>query len=183
MLLPPSRTTSLLSDTPLFTSTENFDLMARSEKVGSPLSTITRSLSGLSAYRPVPFNRRLLRCSWCISHLRTHAVVLANIYRPPRCPVPEFLEELAVIVTSIYTASNDRLVLCGGCCSTVRVLSGCPGAQLSGCWWNMSGIVAWLTRTRPVRHFTNSWRQSSDILATDTAESLSDVEIDDAGCI
>ena len=45
----------------------------------------------------------------CITSLNLCSVVLANIYRPPRCPIPD----LADVVTSIYTASNDRLVLCG----------------------------------------------------------------------
>ena len=46
-----------------------------------------------------------------------------------------------------------------------RPISALRRRQLSGCWWHMcwlqSGIVAWLIRTRPAHHITNSWRQSS----------------------
>ena len=58
--------------------------------------------------QPKAFVMQLVRIT--SSNLRS--VVLANIYEPPRCPVPEFLDELADVVISIYTASNDRLVLC-----------------------------------------------------------------------
>ena len=41
------------------------------------------------------------------------SIILMNIYLPPRCPISEFYDELADVITSICTASNDRLVLCG----------------------------------------------------------------------
>ena len=59
-----------------------------------------------------------------ITSLNSRSVVLTNIYRPSRCSVPEFLDELADIVTSIFTASNDRLVLCGDV--------NCPGVDGRG---------------------------------------------------
>ena len=122
MLLPPSRTTSRLSDTPLFMSTENFDLMARSKKsrrlVSSKSGLVVVHRNSLAIrdislptgfIQPQAFEMQLVRITSSISR----SVVLANIYRPPRCSVPELLDELADVVTSIYTASNDRLVLCG----------------------------------------------------------------------
>ena len=104
----------------------------------------------------------------------SRSVILANIYRPPRCPVPEFLDERADVVTSIYTASNDRLVLCGDV--------NCPGVD--GTCVDDS-LVSLLDSLGPDQLVASPTRDDNrlDILATDAVESLSDVEIDDSGCI
>ena len=110
----------------------------------------------------------------CITFSNSCSVVQANnIYRPPRYPVPEFLDELADVVTSIYTASNDWLVLC----SDVN----CPGVDGTRVDNSLASLLDSLGLDQL---FTSPTRVDNllDILATDTAESLSDVEIDDAGC-
>ena len=106
------------------------------------------------------------------SNLRS--VVLAHIYRQPRCPVPEFLDELADVVTSIYTASNDRLVLCGGV-----NFPGVDGTCVD------DSLASFLDSLGLDKLVTSPTRDNNllDILAIDTAESLSDVEIYDAGSI
>ena len=106
-----------------------------------------------------------------ITSLNSCSVVLANIYRPPRCPVPEFLDELADVVRSIYTASNDRLILCGDV--------NCP--SVDGTCTDDSLVDS----SELDKFITSPTRDDNllDILATDTAESLSNVEIGDAGGI
>ena len=56
-----------------------------------------------------------------ITSSNSRSVFLSNIYRLPSCHVPQCLDALALVVTFIYTASNDRLVLC--------VVVNCPGVD------------------------------------------------------
>ena len=100
-----------------------------------------------------------------ITSSNSRSVVLANIYRLPRCPGPEFLDELTDVVTSIYTASNDQLVLCGDV--------NCPGVDGTCVDDSLASLLDSLGLDQLV---TSPTRDDSllDILATDTAESLSD---------
>ena len=109
-----------------------------------------------------------------IISLNSRSVVLAYIYRPPRGQVPEFLGELADVDTSIYTACNDRLVLCGDV--------NCSGVDDTCVDDSLSSLLDSLGLDQLV---TSPTRDDNllDILANDTAESLSDVEIDNAGGI
>ena len=120
--------------------------------------------------QPKAFEMQLVR----VTSSNSRSVVLANIYRSPRCPVPEFLGELADVVTYIYTASNDRLVLCGHL--------NCPGVNGTCVDDSLASLLDSLGLDQLV---TSPTRDDNllDILATDTVESLSDVEVDDAGCI
>ena len=97
------------------------------------------------------------------------SVFLANIYRPPRCPVPEFLDELDDVVTYIYTASNDQWMLCGD--------DNCPGLDVDGTCVDDS-LVSLLDSLRLDQLVTSPTCDDNllNILATDTVESLSDIE-------
>ena len=109
-----------------------------------------------------------------ITSSNSRPVVLANINRPPKCPVLEFLDELLDVVTSFYTASNDQFVLCGDV--------NCPGVDGTCVDNSLASMLDSLGLDQLVTSPTCD-DNLMDILATDTSESLSDVEIDDAGCI
>ena len=100
--------------------------------------------------------------------------MLANIYRQLRYPVSEFSDELADFVTFIYTASNDGLVLCGDI--------SCPGVDRSCVDDSLALLLASLGLDQLVTSPTRD-ENLLDILATDTTELLSEVEINDACCI
>ena len=108
-----------------------------------------------------------------ITSSNSRSVVVTDIFRPPKCSLPEILDEIAD-VTSIYTASNDRLVLCDD-----DNYPGVDGTSID------DSLASLLDSLRLDQLVTSPTRDDNllDILATDTAESLSDVEIDDAGYI
>ena len=156
------KTTSLLWDTTLFTFTENFGPKLAVRDFSRPTCSI----------QPKAFEMQLVR----ITSSNSRSVVLSNIYRPPRCPVSQFLDELSDVVKYIYTASNDRLVLCGDV--------DCPGVDGTCVDDSLASLLDSLGLDLD-QLVTSPTRDDNllDILATLTAESLSDVEIDDAGCI
>ena len=93
---------------------------------------------------------------------------MVNINCPSRCPISKVYDALVDGVTSICTAAIDRLVLC----DDINCL-GVDGIYLS------DGLVSLLDSIRLDQLIKSSTRNENillDILATDTAESVSDME-------
>ena len=100
--------------------------------------------------------------------------VVLNIYRPPSCSIPLFLEELADIISTICAFSNDSLILCGDL--------NCPGVDSSSADDGLAAVLDSLGIELLVDKPTLE-NNLIDIVAINAPGAFSAIHVDDAGCL
>jgi hypothetical protein len=101
-------------------------------------------------------------------------IMIVNVYRPPSTSVADFLTELHDFLASLISSVTDRLLLCGDL--------NCPGVDDSTV---NSDLAVALQELGWTQHVCRPTRKNHllDIIATDDALSVSEKDVDDAGCI
>jgi hypothetical protein len=100
--------------------------------------------------------------------------MIVNVYRPPSTSVADFLTELHDFLASLISSVTDRLLLCGDL--------NCPGVDDSTV---NSDLAVALQELGLTQHVCRPTRKNHllDIIATDDSLSVSEKDVDDAGCI
>lgn len=101
---------------------------------------------------------------------------VVNVYRPPSLSVVDFYDEFPDVLAAIGASTIDRLLVCGDL--------NCPGPDAVSVSADLADVFDVLGLEQ---HICSPTRANPDhlldVLATDSALAVSDVLVDDAGCI
>lgn len=124
-----------------------------------------------STLSPATFELQLVTVS------TSPALTIVNVYRPPQTSVAGFIDELGEVLSTL-TNAGDRLLVCGD--------FNCPGADSTSVDPDLAAVFSETGLTQHVQSPTRVSGNSSnllDVLATDASLSVSNVRVDDAGCV
>ena len=119
--------------------------------------------------RPHPLSDRLKPNSFELQLVRIHSsttfMTVANIYRPPSTSPAMFREELSDVISDVLASSPDRMLMCGD--------------------FNDVDITDILDTFGLNQHVKAPTRSDNllDLLISDNSVAVSDVRVDDAGCV